>query len=547
MEPIVAQTVGTGSTSSGERASRADGMAASSASRIRRRTFLQRGAKLGLGCCFAAGSPVAALGQAAVGPADGNRVRFLNRGERQLLVDDLTIAQQTGVRPMAHAARKLPGPVLEGDRPWEHVVWDGVRLSYASIYGTVLRDERTGSFRMWYNCGTQTLYATSRDGIHWEKPDLGQAGATNIVGLFDFHSPSFVLDRHEPDPARRYKAIGSKGGYPREVMARLAAKFGSPAWYRRSHAYAAAYSADGLKWSLYPEPALLGMDTITLAEDPATGEFLTFHKNSQDPRSIGRQIFLATSRDLQSWSRPELVLATDELDHAEAWKLERGTHAEFYNMSAFAYANQWLGLATRFLCRGEPLVGGRARPGQDGVIDVVLVHSRDGRKWQRFADRSPVIPVGPKEYDAGMILGVSNTPVIVGDEMWFYYSAATRAHASRSPEQKNTIARAVWRRDGLASLHAGEREGLVETVPFEAAGETLVVNADVAKGQLLVSVADANGRALPGYGPVDCVPLRGAAVRQPVRWRGRDYFPRGNPVRLRFHLTKGDLYSYTIE
>ena len=48
------------------------------------------------------------------------------------------------------------------------------------IYGTVLFDEEDQVFKMWYmGGGTQwfpnyaTLYATSRDRVHWEKPLVG--------------------------------------------------------------------------------------------------------------------------------------------------------------------------------------------------------------------------------------------------------------------------------------------------------------------------------------------------------------------------------------
>ncbi len=58
----------------------------------------------------------------------------------------------------------------------------------------------------------------------------------------------------------------------------------------------------------------------------------------------------------------------------------------------------------------------RKKP-HNGIIDVQLVHSRDGRKWSRCSDRNPIIPLGPNRYDAGSIFGLCNAPVIVGDEM----------------------------------------------------------------------------------------------------------------------------------
>ena len=59
--------------------------------------------------------------------------------------------------------------------------------------------------------GDLTLYAESDDGLTWVKPPLGVFTfdgdpANNIV--WDLHGAAVFLDRREPDPQRRYKAIG---------------------------------------------------------------------------------------------------------------------------------------------------------------------------------------------------------------------------------------------------------------------------------------------------------------------------------------------------
>jgi len=130
---------------------------------------------------------------------------------------------------------------------------------------------------------------------------------------------------------------------------------------------------------------------------------------------------------------------------------------------------------------------------------VQLVHSRDGRHWQRSSDRSPVIPLGPHAYDTGSIFGLCNSPVIVGDEMWMYYPPRPRHTGGLAPEKEQSIARAVWRIDGLASLRAKEALGFIETHDFIAEGGHLSVNADIAKGHLSVEVLDASGKTLAGY------------------------------------------------
>ena len=58
---------------------------------------------------------------------------------------------------------------------------------------------------MWYADAGHVLYATSQDGVHWERPILNIAGKNNQTNL-TLHSPS-ICDRFEPDPQRRYKAV----------------------------------------------------------------------------------------------------------------------------------------------------------------------------------------------------------------------------------------------------------------------------------------------------------------------------------------------------
>ena len=139
-------------------------------------------------------------------------------------------------------------------------------------------------------------------------------------------------------------------------LRRLKDKFELVNWYRdKDHRlYYAVWSADGLRRTVNPEPILLGCDTITLSQDPATGEYLAFHKRQGDPRVIGiRQVFLSVGEYLEHWSEPEPVMVADEIDHREARKLKGRIYSEFYNMSAFPYGGQWIGLVTPFR-RVEP-------------------------------------------------------------------------------------------------------------------------------------------------------------------------------------------------
>lgn len=480
----------------------------------------------------------------------------LKKGEKQLFVDSVMIRQKQGVTRVVHPAKKLEQPVLQAEMPWEWKERNGVPDKRVNIYGTVLRDEKTGTLQMWYADAGHVLYATSQDGIHWERPILNIAGKNNQTDL-KLHSASIICDQFEQDPGRRYKAVGcASRGVDQAKLQRLKDKFELVDWYRdKDHRlYYAAWSADGLRWTVNPEPILLGCDTITLSQDPTTGEYLAFHKRQGDPRVIGiRQVFLSVSKDLEHWSEPEPVMVADEMDHRQAKKLKGGIYSEFYNMSAFPYGGQWLGFVTPFR-RVEPPsalfgndgVNGQKR-GTTGIIDVQLVHSRDGRHWQRSSDRRPVIPLGPHPYDAGSIFGLCNSPVIVGDEMWIYYTAVTTPHGGLPPEKVQSVARASWRIDGLASLQAGEKPGIIETQDFIPEGTHLFVNADIGKGRLMVEVLAANGNPLEGYEKDACVMEKQDSVKLAIQWKKVTTLPAGVPIRLRFHLENGDLFSYRID
>ena len=214
-------------------------------------------------------------------------------------------------------------------------------------------------------------------------------------------------------------------------------------------------------------------------------------------------------------------------------------------MSGFPYGRQFLGLVSVFrLNKIHESVSPDQSP-HDGPIDIQLTHSRDGHAWERFEDRSPIIALGePGSFDGGCLLGVSNPPAVVNDQVWVYYTAITTTHGGPMPPKRCSIGRASWRLDGFVSLDAGPSGGTVETVPLKVTGDRLVVNADAADGSLELEILSSAGDPLPGYGRKDCVALHGDEVRHVVHWKEINRLPTGHPVRLRFYLKDARLYSF---
>lgn len=115
-----------------------------------------------------------------------------DRHDRRVFADTRRIARIDGaVTHRWHPARKDPAPVITGDKAWE--------AAGVFVYGSVV--EEAGRFRLWYQArdrlggnGHAVGYAESRDGVSWEKPDLGLvefAGDrnTNLVNM-TMHLPS---------------------------------------------------------------------------------------------------------------------------------------------------------------------------------------------------------------------------------------------------------------------------------------------------------------------------------------------------------------------
>jgi hypothetical protein len=132
---------------------------------------------------------------------------------RQLFVDDFLI-ENTTLRRTYHVAEYYPdNPVLKPDQPWES---EGGLTAMVFSDG-VWYDPNDHLYKMWYmgGYGRYTCYASSRDGIYWEKPVLDVLRGTNVVHAGDRDSCTVWLDLEEEDPQRI--VWGSDDGLPESL------------------------------------------------------------------------------------------------------------------------------------------------------------------------------------------------------------------------------------------------------------------------------------------------------------------------------------------
>jgi hypothetical protein len=180
----------------------------------------------------------------------------------------------------------------------------------------------------------------------------------------------------------------------------------------------------------------------------------------------------------------------------------------------------------------------------DGPCFVELVTSRDGKHWQREEEPRPrLLDVGkPGTWDDGMVF-TPNHPLVEGDTIKLFYGGFDETHGA--DKARACIGVATLRKDGFASLQAGESEGTVKTSLLDGVAGALSVNYAVRDGGAVrVEVLALKGSTIPGYGLDDCIPLTGDSVSERVRWKGHDTLPETSaPIRLRFVMTKADLYA----
>ncbi len=446
-------------------------------------------------------------------------------GPWQLFVDDHLVAEKVGVTRVYHPFEKHAGnPVLVADKPWEGKT--------AYLYGTVLPAEAGKGYRMWYHSWAdgayRHLYATSADGLRWEKPDLGRVdykGPTKnnilIRRTHEDHSPQVIHTPWETDPQRRYKLITYEYGR-------------TPPKYTVSGYYGAC-SPDGVRWTDVPRnPVLLDPgDVGNFVWDPHTGRYIGYPKKFTDVRGFRRRcVSFSETTTFETWPESKMVLIPDEFD--DRWVRRPGQHTDFYGLSAFAYESMYLGFLWVF-----PITDGK----DDGPIFVELVSSRDGVNWARQErPRDPILPLGPKgAWDCGMIF-TPNHPLVEGDRIRLYYGGFNVTHGA---DGAAAIGLATLRKDGFASLDAGEAVGTITTWPLLGLTAPLYVNCRADGGSVRVELLDAAGGVVPGFDREACDPLTKDGVRQEVTWKGSSRLPESmQPLRLRFVLQKASLYSF---
>jgi hypothetical protein len=418
---------------------------------------------------------------------------------RQLFVDDFLVSQTTLTRTHHRPTYHGSNPVLTGGMVFSDGVW---------------YDPQDKIFKMWYLAKGGTAYATSKDGVAWDKPKLDVKKGTNLVQTSPRDSSTVWLDLEERDPKKRYKMFRS---YSRPEL---------KSWCLWVH-----FSADGIHWT-EPEPTGACGDRSTVFYNPFRQVWVYSLRHGWGrPR---RRRYWEVRGDVvkgAQWganSEPPLWCGSDKLDpQREDYKVV----PELYNLDCAAYESILLGLFT--IWRGQ-------FPEREKPNEVCVGYSRDGWSWSR-PDRRGFCQVSETkgDWNYANVQSAGGCCLVVGHKLYFYCSGRGNGHVTSL---------AVLRRDGFTSLDGGDAAGTLTTRPVTFRGKYLFVNVDAPEGELRAEVLDERGEVLAPFSALKCVAVRADKTLQGVTWKdGPDLAPAtGKTVRFRFHLRNGKLYAFWV-
>jgi hypothetical protein len=454
---------------------------------------------------------------------------------RQLFVDDFLIESTNLSRTFHTPTWYEHNPILSPETPLE--MNDGVCPVAAPFNDGVFYDAEDKLFKMWYHAGwfDGIGYATSRDGLHWERPSLDIELQTNRVLAsrpgYRRDGVGVWLDHDTDNKNERYKMF---------------AYFRTPEW-EGGEVYT---SPDGIHWS---DPVRTGPcgDNTTIFYNPFRKKWVysvrTSHKVGEQNHRTRSYVEHDSLIEGAQYKKEDVIrwAAADDLDPPHP---VYGYQTQLYNIDTVAYESLMIGL---YQIHQGPPNEICEKEGFPKITDLMIAFSRDGFHYDR-SYRKPFLACSHEEgtWNRAYLHSAGGCCLVVGNELYFYVGG----FSGISPKQGSHIyagghtGLAKLRRDGFASMDSRDGQGELKTRPVIFDGSCLFVNADTTGGELRVEILDQDDQVVTPFSREACIPITIDSTKQQVEWAaGADLSSlKGKPAKFKFYLEEGKLYSFWV-
>ncbi|MDR2920035.1 MAG: glycosyl hydrolase family 32 [Tannerella sp.] len=463
---------------------------------------------------------------------------------RQLFVDDFLI-ESTDLKRKMYKARKIDlNPIFKPETDLEQGLYGIPGASPKD--GGVWWDPEEKLFKMWYEAGWlhSMAYATSKDGIHWERPGLDiEPGTNRLLPDLVADSTTVWLDHFTDNLNERFKMFFRCPNAIPDVEEHF------------NYGYCMT-SPDGIHWSKPLKTGFCG-DRSTIFYNPFRKKWIYSIRNTGElGRSpIGRSRYYHEHSDFLKgcqWDSKDPVFWTgaDDMDIPDPYI---GEKPQLYNLSAVGYESILLGLHQ---IHHGPTNERCLEFGVPKITELMVSYSRDGFHWDR-PDREAFIPSERKHgfWDRGYVQSVGGICTVVGDQLRFYYigykgdqTKLSSTYVMNGMHSFGSTGIAVLRRDGFASMCADKKGGVLTTRPLSFDGSDLFVNVNCPNGQLKVEILDQDNTVIKPFTQINNVPVSVDSTIQQVIWKGTENLSvlKNRKIRFRFYLNNGELYAFWV-
>lgn len=476
-----------------------------------------------------------------VGGITHYEVRVQNREIVLFPFDSYAIPFRSGLELSLVGGHREENPVL---RPGKAGRPDSGGVAF---YGTVIPIQN--QLRMWYLCAGghedapgfswlrhvrwRVCYATSTDGIHWEKPNLGlvEYGGNvqnNLVKLdptgSEVSQSVVIYDPEDPNPDRRFKMLYENyGGIPNGQNS-------------------VAFSRDGLTWTNSPKNPVIKIPfepSGLIKHDGfyyATGHGGGFTK---------RVLAVHASADFDHWTQAvSLGFRRDNVGplHPRLWGGETGEQVHL-GASLWDRGNVILGLYGQWHGPGP-----ESNDRRDMRLDLGFVISHDALHYYEPIRDFKMIPAADQKFPA---LGFR--PRLVQGQAFLNLGDQTLAYYSFwGPGGADGVRLATWPRDRLgyysvpvvATEGQKPREGVTPhfiscPIWLTKPGTKIYINA-AGLGEyshVTVEILNDKFQPIPGFSGADSIPLTQSGLHEQISWQSKRSLGKFDyPIRLRVNL-----------